>query len=261
MKHREEIIAGCRLILGDCREILPTLGKVDAVVTSPPYNTLDPSAKPSGIHAERKNGVNKWLDKSGGYFDQMPEAEYQAWQSDCLRMFLDCAPVVWINHKTRYRDGHGIHPLSFYKAPLFAEVIWDRGGSMAINCGRYAPSHEYWFGFGKPKKWDDKNNSLMSVWRIPPGIEKGSDNNHPCPYPEKLVRPIIESCVFDGGCLDPFLGSGTTLVACARLGKQGIGIERDQHFFDIACRRVEQAYRQTDLFIKQPEKMTQGDLI
>jgi DNA modification methylase len=52
--------------------------------------------------------------------------------------------------------------------------------------------------------------------------------------------------------LDPFMGSGTTLVACAKLGRKGIGIELDPDYFDIACRRVEQAYRQPDLFIPQP---------
>ena len=160
------------------REVLPLLPKHDAVITSPPYNTLDPTAKPSGLHAERKTGINKWMDKSDGYFDQIDEEEYQRQQQEMLMLFLNVAPVVWINHKTRYRDGFGIHPLMFYKAPLFAEVVWDRGGSMALNCGRFAPSHEYWFAFGKPEKWNNENNKMLSVWRIPPGIEKGSDNDH-----------------------------------------------------------------------------------
>ena len=57
--------------------------------------------------------------------------------------------------------------------------------------------------------------------------------------------------------LDPFMGSGTTLVACAKLGRKGIGIELDPDYFEIACRRVEQAYRQPDLFVPQPKKPTQ----
>lgn len=132
-KYREEQIGDCRLILGDCLEILPTLGKVDAVVTSPPYNTLNPKANPSGLHADRKTGVNKFMEKQGGYFDQLPEGDYQVWQQQVLMACLRVASVVWINHKTRYRDGIGIHPLSFYKAPLFAEVVWDRGGINGIE--------------------------------------------------------------------------------------------------------------------------------
>jgi len=246
--NRKEVIGGATLYLGDCLEILPTLGNVDAVITSPPYNTLAPNAKPSGLHAERKTGVNVWMDKQGGYFDQRTEEEYQAWQQTVLEACLQVAPVVWINHKTRYRDGYGIHPLSFYKAPLFAEVVWDRGGSMALNCGRYAPSHEYWFAFGKPAKWDDSGNKKMSVWRIAPGAGKDSDNDHPCPYPVDLAIPIVRSCVFDGGAIDPFMGSGTTGVACANLGRKFIGIEISEKYFNIAVERITNAQRQSRLF-------------
>ena len=258
-------IGNCELWHGDCREVLPLLPKHDAVITSPPYNTLDPTAKPSGLHAERKTGINKWMDKSDGYFDQIDEEEYQRQQQEMLMLFLNVAPVVWINHKTRYRDGFGIHPLMFYKAPLFAEVVWDRGGSMALNCGRFAPSHEYWFAFGKPEKWNNENNKMLSVWRIPPGIEKGSDNDHPCPYPIRLVDPIISSCVFDRGAVDPYMGSGTTGVACARMGLQFVGIERERKYFDIACRRIEQAYAQPRLFedakVGAGDTAVQGDML
>ena len=242
------IIGDATLYLGDCLEILPTLEKVDAVITSPPYNTLNPSAKPSGLHAERKSGINVWMEKQSGYFDQMEETNYQRWQARCLKAFLSAAPLVWINHKTRFRDGVAIHPLSFYKEPLYAEVVWDRGGSMALNCKRFAPSHEYWFAFGKPDQWDDKNNKMLSVWRVPPGIQKDADNDHPCPYPLRIVEPIISSCVFDRGALDPFMGSGTTGVACMNLGRKFIGIEIERKYFDIACERIENAQRQGRLF-------------
>ena len=108
-------IGNAELWHGDCREVLPLLAKHDAVVCSPPYNTLNPSASPSGLHAERKTGKNAWMDKQGGYFDQMDEIEYQQQQRDFLNLCLSVAPVVWINHKTRSRDGFGIHPLQFYR--------------------------------------------------------------------------------------------------------------------------------------------------
>jgi site-specific DNA-methyltransferase (adenine-specific) len=245
---RVEHIGNATLYLGDCLTILPSL-KADVVITSPPYNTLAPNAKPSGLHAERKTGRNAWMDKQSGYFDQRTEEEYQAWQQQVLAACLLSAPLVWINHKTRYRDGHGIHPLTFYKAPLFAEVVWDRGISMALNCGRYAPSHEYWFGFGKPAFWDDTLNAKMSVWRVPPGIEKDSTVDHPCPYPPKLVEPLIQSSAHASATvLDPFMGSGSTGIACHRLGRKFVGIELEPRFFDMACERIENAQRQERIF-------------
>lgn len=57
--------------------------------------------------------------------------------------------------------------------------------------------------------------------------------------------------------LDQFMGSGTTLVACAKMGRHGIGIEKDPQYFDIACRRVEEAYRQPDMFVARPEPIEQ----
>src|SRR6188768_3200057 len=98
--HRVETIAeGIVLHLGDCLEILPTLPKVDAVVTSPPYNTLPQSAKASGLHAERKSGVNQWMEKAvAGYADNRPEDEYQAWLNEILELCADRAKgLVWVN--------------------------------------------------------------------------------------------------------------------------------------------------------------------
>jgi adenine-specific DNA-methyltransferase len=77
---------------------------------------------------------------------------------------------------------------------------------------------------------------------------------HPTTKPLALMEYLVRLSVRPSGvCLDPFMGSGTTLVACQRLGRQGIGIEIDPEYFDIACRRVEEATRQPDLFIEQPK--------
>jgi DNA modification methylase len=64
----------------------------------------------------------------------------------------------------------------------------------------------------------------------------------------------MEWCVgfTEGTVLDPFAGSGTTGVACARLGRRFVGVEIELRYFDIACRRIEQAQRQRDLFIHAP---------
>ena len=259
---RVERIGGATLYLGDCGEVLPTLGMVSTVVTSPPYNTLPTSARASGLHAERKTGINKWMENaSRGYSDNMPEPDYQVWLNNILMSAANLTNgLVWVNHKIRYRDGEAIHPVRMIRLPIYAEVIWNRGVSMALNCKRYAPSHEGFWAFGTPCYWDDKNNILMSVWNVP-HAQRDPWNNHPCPYPEQVIRPIIESSTpMDGTVLDPFMGSGTTGVACARLGRKFIGIEIEERYFDIACRRIEDAYRQADLFVNAPTPEDPADV-
>lgn len=239
-----------QVIQGDCLEVLKSLpdGCVDAVVTSPPYNTLPAKHKPSGLHAERKSGINKWIEKAAnGYADQRPEHEYQDW----LRVVVnECARVsrglVWINHKVRYRDGQAIHPVRMFDLPIYAEVIWDRGGSMALNCKRFAPSHEGVWAFGKPHYWNDDNNTKMSVWRIPAARD---NNGHPCPFPIRLIEPIAQSTYPpDGIILDPFCGSGTTGVACVKTGRKFIGIEIDPGYCEIARKRISEAEQSKALF-------------
>jgi len=227
---------------GDCREILPTLEaeSVDLVVTSPPYNTLPLQHKPSGIHAKRRSGINQWIKKASvSYKDNRPEEEYQEWLSDivteCLRV---CRGLVWINHKVRYRKGRAVHPVRFLKFPIYAEVVWDRHCSMALNCKRYAPSHENLWAFGKPHVWHDDLNTLMSVWRIRFDYD---DNAHPCSFPIEIAkRPIASSSDPNDLILDPFMGSGTTLVAAKELHRRCIGIELEEASCEIAVNRLAQ---------------------
>ena len=252
MSFREEILAdGIRLICGDCREVLPTLGNVDITVSSPPYNTLNHPASGSGMHKG-----NRWVEKSsGGYFDDRPEDDYQMWVREIFSLCIEKSNgLVWINHKVRYRNGVGIHPARMFPWPIYSEIVWDRCGSMTLNAKRFAPSHEGFWAFGSPHYWDDKNNTSMSVWRMPPQVA----DDHPCPYPERLVRPIIESsCPINGVVLDPFMGSGTTGVAAVKLGRKFTGIEIEPRYFDIACRRISEALKQPDFFIEKPKPVKQ----
>jgi len=241
---RKEQIGDATLYLGDCLDILPTLGNVDAVVTSPPYNTLVSGKKPSGMHRE-----SNWHTRSHeeSYFDEMPEEEYQFWQNKILNECLNVSNgICWFNHKIRFRNGVGIHPARMYHAPIYCEVIWSRPGSVALNNRRFALSHEHLLGFGRPHYWDDKENTKFTVWRINPDI--GSD--HPVAFPIELITPCVRSSSpFGGIILDPFMGSGTTGVACAKLGRKFIGIEICEDYFNIAVKRITDAYRQGDLFI------------
>jgi DNA modification methylase len=100
----------------------------------------------------------------------------------------------------------------------------------------------------------------MSVWRIAPVVSK----DHPCPFPVEIVEPLVRASVpKDGIVLDPFMGSGTTGVACVNLGRSFIGIELDPGYFDIAVNRITDAHKQADFFVEKPApvKMEQGSLL
>lgn len=213
---------------------------VNCVVTSPPYNI--------SWHAMGKSSMFRkleWLTsfEKGyeNYPDDMPEAEYQAWVSSVVRECLRVSKgLVWVNHKMRFRDGVGIHPLSFLPFPVWQEIIWNRGGSMSFNGRRFATSHEYIYGFGRPDYWNGDTDILMSVWRIVP-INK--DDGHPCPYPEQLVeRLLVASCPPNGIVLDPFMGSGTTAVVAQKLGRQFIGCDISAEYVALANKRLAMPY-------------------
>ena len=230
---------GIKIYCGDSSQVLPYLDFVSVTITSPPYNTLPTSHKPSGLHAERKSGVNRWIEKSvAGYADSRPEDEYQQWLIGILEQCRSkTRGLVWVNHKVRYRDGIALHPARMFPWPIYSEIIWNRSGSMALNCKRYAPSHETILGFGTPEQWDDSLNTLMSVWSIAPQLEV----EHPCPLPLEIpMRLIRSSCPADGTVLDPFAGIGTTLMAAKENRRQAIGIELEERFCEIAAKRLSQ---------------------
>ena len=225
------------LLHTDCMEYMRGLPDkaFDVVVTSPPYNTLHQTGGKGRIVSEAS--MRKQSLGYATHADDMPEADYQAWMNtmlhECLRVSKG---LVWINHKVRYRNGIGIHPLHFFKAPFYSEVIWDRRISMALNARKYAPSHEVIYGFGKPHFWDRCNDMLMSVWRIPPTAQ-GLD--HPCPFPITLAeRLILSSCPPDGTVFDPFAGSGTTGIAAINAGRSFVGCEIDAGYHKDASQRL-----------------------
>lgn len=252
---------GVTLYLGDCREVLPTLASVDCVVTSPPYNTLPTAHHPSGIHGQRKTGVNQWIARAvKGYFDSMPEPEYQGWLVGILQSCVElCRGLVWVNHKIRYREGTAIHPVRMFPWPLYSEVIWDRMGSLALNCKRYAPSTEHLLGFGRPYVWNDEHNKLMSVWRLPFDRE---DNEHPCAYPVELARRPIASSTNEGdSVLDPFMGTGTTGAAALNLGRRFIGIEIEERWCEHAAQRLDRLLSEPRLpFVEEQQPAEQKGL-
>lgn len=258
-------IGDCTLYQGDCRELLPLLPKVDLTFTSPPYNMgLVPGGNGRGMYrpgANNKGG--RFRDGYGIHSDALPQDVYDSWQRECLALMYEKSRLaVFYNHRPRVEHGKLRVPLSFdYGVPLRQIIIWDRGTGIDVNLRAFCTRQEWVLLFATPE-FELVNHSTSGrgdVWRFAPEYDR---LGHPAPFPEELPIAAIESVAGARTILDPFMGSGTTGVSCVKLGRKFIGIEIEPKYFDIACRRIEQAYAQPDMFIEQPtQKVEQLDLL
>lgn len=230
---------------GDCMEILPQIPFVDCVVTSPPYNQYGLFGKPSGMHSE-----TNWVTNSlaNGYSDSMPEKDYQEWLikiAEIISHRMTFGASFFFNHKLRWRDKRLIHPYAFISQfpGLFIrqEIIWRRAGSTTLNARMFAPNDERIFWLvkdGADWQWNQESAIYLSVWDI---FQDNLADGHPCPFPIKIPSRCIGATTKKNQLvLDPFMGSGTTLLAAKNLGRQAIGIEKEEKYCEIAVKRLQQ---------------------
>lgn len=255
---RVETIGRATLYLGDCRDILPTLGKVDIVFTSPPYNKGgEPWPHLGNWKQGDSAGKSKWRNGSdaasginyGAHNDAMPHDEYVAWQRFVISSLWELtAPngAIFYNHKPRVIGARLWQPTELLPPEVIHRqtIIWSRPGGMNFNATAFLPTHEWIMLLAHPafRLRSRGASGAGDVWRIKP-----ETNEHPAPFPIALPATALEACEAKV-VLDPFMGSGTTGVACAAAGPDFVGIEKDPNWFDLACRRIEQAQRQGHLF-------------
>ena len=225
---RVETIGNATLYLGDCRDILPTLGKVDAVVTDPPY------------------GVKLGSTSGNGNGHGLKLASYESF-SDTYEQFVN-EIVPAINSAISIADRSAV---------FTGQHIHEQAKPDAIG-GVYCPaaSGRHCWGF--------KSFLPVLFYGKAPDLHRGSkataiystetvsrdEIGHPVPKPLGWMKWLVGlSSRSDETILDPFMGSGTTGVAAVQMGRKFIGIEREPKYFDIACKRIEDAQRQKDLFI------------
>jgi site-specific DNA-methyltransferase (adenine-specific) len=235
----------CRLILGDCLEQMARLPdkSIDMVFTSPPYNLAVSSGggiKGSGAHGKWGNALLG--DGYNDFDDRMPLPEYVAWQkqvlSECWRLLNDDG-AIYYNHKPRVQNGLLWTPLDLNPGlPIRQIIIWKRAGGINFSPTFYLPTHEWIIIFAKPAfRLRDKGASgVKDVWDVPQEM----NNPHPAPFPVALPRIALETTEAQV-ILDPFMGSGSTGVACKQMNRSFIGIERDQTYLDQATKRIAQA--------------------
>jgi len=234
-------IGDAELWLGDCREILPGLGKVDAVVTDPPYIGTMASAGGttySSAWADLINGAVFFADVLGRCKPRVETGGFVWW-------FCSWRSLISVQR-------------GFIDAGMKIEslLVWDKewigpGGPNGLRPSYELVALSCLGGAGLP------NRGLPDIWRHPASGAKPS--GHPAEKPIGLLQAIVKETPAEL-VLDPFMGSGTTGVACARLGRRFIGIEIEPRYFDIACKRIEEAQRQGDMFVKRPPAPTQREI-
>jgi DNA modification methylase len=225
---REPVVIGnATLYLGDCMGILPTLQKVDAVITDPPYGIGENDRKVASrgkLAAPKDYGAFDW--------DREPPS------GELLALVLGAG-------KWQALFGGNY----FHLPPTPCWLVWDK-----LNGDNdFADCELAW------TNWPKAVRRLQ--WRWNGMIRQGNEERfHPTQKPLQVMAWVIDLCPKADTILDPFMGSGTTGVAAITRGKAFIGIERDPKYFDTACRRIEEAQKQAPLFKPEPPKQEQGGL-
>ncbi|MCX7947866.1 MAG: site-specific DNA-methyltransferase [candidate division WOR-3 bacterium] len=250
MKPIEEFIN--KVICGDVLEVLSQIPNscIDLGITSPPYN--------------KKEKHGGWLVPKVVYTgakDKREEEDYQNWQVEVLNELyrvIKEGGSFFYNHKVRYENRKMIHPISWLvktKWTIWQEIIWHRKIAGNIRGWRFWQVEEriYWLVKGKPEELKPRHAKLTSVWEIRP---EQSHKDHPAVFPIELPTRIIYSVLEDkpGTVIDPFCGTGTTLVASKLLNKDFIGIDISQEYVQYAIKRLENAESEKPRVISEINK-------
>ena len=206
----------CSVVCGDCLELMKLLpdGCVDAVITDPPYN------------ARKAYGDT--------FNDARPWSEYCEW----LSLRIAEAERVALGLVLVFLSVNGLLEMASVKRPRHV-CAWDKPMCFSPRLGgsAFLPHWEPCLVYGKP--WDDASRvpdyGLPDVWHFNTAIRNG----HPCPKPEGLLLFLVNS-IPSHTILDPFCGSGTTLVAAAKLGRHYLGFEISPEYCAIAVKRLRQ---------------------
>jgi site-specific DNA-methyltransferase (adenine-specific) len=219
------------LYCGDCLDILPTLGKVDCMLTDPFYGIEGGSGGDS-----RDFGKGAY----SGAFEDSP-AEVARVAVKAVQWGIENADSVVVTPGNRC--------LHMYPASRDIGCFWTPAAMTHGPWGMSTFQPILYYG----KDWRAGRGALPSGKQLTEAAEK---NGHPCPKPINAWKWLLDKAAKPGATvIDPFMGSGTTGVAALQLGRKFIGIELDRTYFDIACKRIELAVAQGQLF--EPERPAQ----
>jgi len=248
-----EIIGDATLILGDCLEILPTLAPVDHIICDPPYEE-----RMQQLHAEfalrRNDGGSQRKALTFGSVKDIRDPfldQVKRLNTGWLLAFCNVEGVgEWrsaiLQRQLKFKT------TCIWNKPDATPKLNGQGPALSYECFTTSwcgPGYSKWNGGGRRGVFTHPTNNAER------------DGEHPTEKPVSLMRELVALFTNYGETvLDPFMGSGTTAVACLALGRKFIGVELEPKYFDIACRRANEAWKQPRLFEEPPPKVTQGAL-
>jgi DNA modification methylase len=224
-----------KLFLGDCLDVLPTLDVVDAVVTDPPYGI----GERTGTISETRQHKNDYV----GMDDSMAYIETVVLPAFDMCVKLARTIIVTPGSKAAFYYPQPTSVGGFYQPAAVGMCSWGRQTFQPILF--YGPD---------PHAGKTIQHTTYKL------TEAATPNGHPCPKPLKAWTWVVTRASREGETiLDPFMGSGTTGVACVRTGRKFIGIEKEERYFDIAAKRIEAELNRAPLF--EPPAVVQRELI
>lgn len=269
-------IGDCTLYRGDCLEIMHDLADINLVVTSPPYDDIrDYGHSYSGFNAfvaitqiEKlliDGGVCVWnvADQTKNGSETGTSFRHALHAMDCGLNLHDT--MIYCKESVSFPDSNRYLPCFEYM------FVWSKGSPSIFN--GIKDRRNKWSGTkvsgtdrqvsGRTTKKNGVGRPITEYglrhnWWVISNSYNGETAGHPAPMPYQMADGHIRTwSTGRNTILDPFMGSGTTGVACVKLGRKFIGIELEQKYFDIACQRIEEAYKQPDMFVAPPEEPDQ----
>jgi site-specific DNA-methyltransferase (adenine-specific) len=243
----------CTIYHGDCRDILPTLTQrnaqnpygFDVVITSPPHN-LNTRVNLERDYISRQCVETDFSSKYDGFNDNMHPNEYLQFTTQVLKMCLEAADSVCWNIQLATGNKPALAGLLGEFAHVFKEmVIWDKGhGQPAMNAQTLNSAFEMILIFDAfdprvrqfPSAQFDRG-TVSNIWRVPPTRGLG---DHGATFPTALVSKCLDMFSPTASVIDPFMGTGTTLVTAKARGQRAVGIETNEKYCELAATRLSQ---------------------